>query len=57
MFLFSVSKDMKYIYIYIYDKRRISTYLLENILTLIIKQLKIGVEQGTVVTTINLNKH
>jgi hypothetical protein len=49
----SVSKDMKKKY----DKRRIPTYLLANLLTLIIKELKISVEQGTVVATSNLNKH
>ena len=40
-----------------YDKRRIPTYLLANLLTLIIKELKINVEPGTVVATSNLNKH
>jgi hypothetical protein len=39
------------------NKRRIPTHLLENILTLVIKELKISVEQGTVVKTLNLNKH
>ena len=39
------------------DKRRIPTYLLENLLTIIIKNLKIIVEQGMVVTTSNLNNH
>ena len=38
------------------DKRRIPTHLLENILTLIIQELKISVEQGTVVTTLNIIK-
>jgi hypothetical protein len=36
MFEFSVSKDIK---IYNNDKRRIPTYLLANLLTLIIKEL------------------
>jgi hypothetical protein len=44
MFEFSVSKDMKKIN---NDKRRIPAYLL----TLIVKELKISVEQGSVVTT------
>ena len=53
MFQFSVSKDMKKNN----DKRRFPTYLLANLLTLIIKELKISVEQCIVVTTLNLNKH
>jgi hypothetical protein len=36
------------------DKRRIPTYLLANLLTLIIKELKISIEQGMVVTTLSL---
>ena len=47
MFEFSVSKDMKKNN----DKRRIPIYLLANILTLIFKELKVSVEQGTVGTT------
>jgi hypothetical protein len=56
MFEYNVSKDMKKnkrkrkvkkI------KRRIPTYLLENLLALIIKESKISVEQGRVVTTSN----
>jgi hypothetical protein len=39
------------------DKKRISTYLLANLLTLIIKELKISVQQGTMVTTLNIIKH
>ena len=54
MFEFSVSKDMK---INNNDKRRILTYLLVNLLTLIIKELEISVEQGRVVTTLNIIKH
>jgi hypothetical protein len=38
------------------DKRRIPRDLLANLLTLIINELKIVVEQGTVVTTLNLIK-
>ena len=53
MFQFSVSKDMKKNN----DKRRFPPYLLANLLTLIIKELKISVEQCIVVTTLNLNKH
>jgi hypothetical protein len=33
------------------DKWRIPTYLLANLLTLIIKESELSVEQGTVVTT------
>ena len=36
------------------DKRRCPTYLLANLLTLIIKELKISAKQGTVVTTLNI---
>ena len=36
------------------DKRRITTYLLAYLLTLIIKKLKISVEQGRLVTTLNI---
>jgi hypothetical protein len=50
MFEFSVSEDIK---INNNDKRKIPTYLL----TLIIKELKIIVEQGRVVTTLNIIKH
>ena len=53
MLKFSVSKHMKENS----DKRRIPTYLLENLLILITKPLKISVEQGTVVTTLNIIKH
>ena len=57
MFEFSVSKDMEN-----YnkkDKRRISTHLLAYLLTLIniFKELKINVEHGRVVTTLNIIKH
>ena len=52
MFDFSVSKDMKK-----NDKRRIPTYLLASLLTLIIKELNISAEQATVVTKLNSNKH
>ena len=47
MFEFSVSKDDNS------DKRRILAYLL----ALIIKELKFSVEQGRVVTTLNIIKH
>ena len=50
MFEFSVSKDMK-------KRRRIPTHLLAYLLTLIVKDLKISVEQGRVVTTLNAIKH
>ena len=39
------------------DKRTIPIYLLENLLTIISKELKISVEQGTVVITSNIIKH
>jgi hypothetical protein len=55
---FSVSKDMKIID---NDKRRkevVVGKLAEHLcLTLIIKQLKISVEQDRVVTTLNITKH
>ena len=54
MYWFSVSNDMKKKY---NGKRRFSTYLLENLLTLTIKELKISVEQGTMVTTMIIIKH
>ena len=55
MFEFSVSKDMKNKNNN--DKRRIPTHLLAYLLTLIVKELKISVEQGRVVTTLNIIKH
>ena len=39
------------------DKRRISTHLLAYLLTLIVMELKISVEQGRVITTLNIIKH
>ena len=54
MFEFSVNKNIKKIN---NRKRRIPTYLLAYILTLIIKKLKISVEKGRVVTTLNIIKH
>jgi hypothetical protein len=56
MFEFSVNKDMgknknKN------RKRRILTYLLAYLLTLIVKELKISVKQGRVVTRLNITKH
>ena len=55
MFEFSVNKDMKKYYNN--DNRRLYTNILTYILTLIIKELKISVEQGRVVTTLNIIKH
>ena len=52
MFVFSVGKDRK-----VNDKRRNPAYLLAYLLTLIVKELKIIVEQGRVVTTLNIIKH
>ena len=50
MFEFSVKKIHN-------DKRRVPTYLLAYLLTLSVKILKISVEQGRVVTTLNIIKH
>ena len=52
MFEFSASKDIREKEKS--DKRRITTYLLAYLLTLIIKKLKISVEQGRLVTTLNI---
>ena len=58
MFGFGGSKDLHfYIIIKRNDKRRIPAYLLTCFLTLIIKMLKINVEQGRVVTTLNITIH
>ena len=54
MFEFSVSKDTM---INNNDKRRIPTYRLAYLLTLIIKESKVSVEQGTVITTLNVINH
>ena len=55
MFEFSVSKDIgKIVHD---DKRRISSYLLAYLLTLFVKESRISVEQGNVVTTLNIIKH
>ena len=48
MFEFSVNKDM--------NKINKSTYLLACLLALIVNQLKISVEEGRVVTTLNIIK-
>jgi len=55
MFEFSIRKDMGKKNNN--DKRRIPTYLLILCLTLIVKELKISVEQGRVVITLNMIKH
>ena len=52
MFEFSISKNIKKNSNN--DTRRITTYLLADILALIIKEPKINVEQGRVVTTFNI---
>jgi hypothetical protein len=52
---FSVSKDI--INKNKNDKRRIPTYMLAYLLTLIVKKLKTNVEQDRVVTTLNTIKH
>ena len=49
---FEFSEDMKK-----NDKQRIPTYLLAYLLTLIVKELKISVEQDRVVRTLNIIKH
>jgi hypothetical protein len=54
MFELSVGKDMKEKKNN--DKQRIPTYLLVYPLVLIVKELKIIVEQGRVVTTFNIIK-
>jgi hypothetical protein len=51
MFEICVSKDMEEIKINNNDKRRLPPYLLAYHLTLIVKKLKISVEQSRVVTT------
>ena len=53
MFEFGVSKDMKklYIYIYIYKEGKVATHLC---LALIVKYLKNSIQQGRVVTTLNI---
>ena len=56
MFQFSVSKGMEEFF-FNNDKGRIPTYLLACILTLIVKELKISVEQGRLVTILNIMKH
>ena len=57
MFDSSVSKNMKNNNKINNDKRRIPTYFLANLLTLMIKELKSSVEQGRVVTTLDIFKH
>jgi hypothetical protein len=56
-FEFSVSKDMEKIKLTIIIKRRILAYLLAYLSTLIVKILKMNVEQGKVVTILNIIKH
>jgi hypothetical protein len=38
-------------------KRRIQAYLLVDLLILIVKELKISVEQSRMITTLNIIKH
>ena len=54
MFEFNVSKDLIF---FNNDTRRIPTHLMAYLLTPIIKELKISVEQGRMVTTLNIIKH
>ena len=56
MFEFSVTKDMKQ-KDNNNDKRRIPTYLLAYLLTLIVNKLRINVEHGRVLGTLNIIKH
>ena len=51
----SASKDMENQHIN--DERRIQTHLLAYHLTLIVKEWKISVEEGRVVTILNIIKH
>ena len=55
MLEYSVSKDMENQNKN--AKKRISTYLLGYLLTLIVKELEISVEHSRVVTTLNILKH
>ena len=55
MFEFSASKDMKNKYNN--GKRRMSTYLLGYLLTLILIKLENSIEHNMVVTTLNITKH
>jgi hypothetical protein len=55
MFEFSVSKDMKQKYII--RKVAVGKVATHLYLTLIVKKLKISVERGRVVTTLNVIKH
>ena len=57
MFEFSVSKDMEKNKKIKNDKKRILAFLLACLLTLIVKELKMSVEQGKVVPTLNIIKH
>ena len=54
MFEFNVSKNMKEQNNN--DRRRVLAYLLTHLPTLIVKNLKIGVEHGRVVTTFYYNQ-
>ena len=56
MFEFSVSNDTRRKQNN-NDKRRIVAHLLTYLLTLLVKELKIIVEKGRVVTTLNIIKH
>jgi hypothetical protein len=56
MFEFSVSKDIKK-WVNNNNKKRTPTYLVAYLLTLIVKELKISVKHGRVVTALNIIKH
>ena len=56
MFEFSVSKDIKK-WVNNNDKKRTPAYLVAYLLTLIVKELKISIKHGRVVTTLNIIKH
>ena len=55
MFKFNVNKNMKYIYII--REVAVGKAAAQLCLTLIFKELKISVEHGRVVTTLNIIKH
>jgi hypothetical protein len=57
MFEFSVSKDMKKKKEDIIREVAVGKVAAHLCLTLIVKELKIGVEQGKMVTTVNVIKH
>ena len=57
MFEFSVNKNMKYIYIYKIREVAVGKVATRFCLTLIVKESKISVAHGRVVTTLYIIKH